>query len=69
MDQVYTKGLTVGQLIEFLSKLDKKGKVYLSQDEEFNAIYKGIGVSIDKDTGEVVLFPLSGTEIESNIVY
>jgi len=52
-----------------LSKLDKKGKVYLSQDEEFNAIYKEIGVSIDKDTGEVVLFPLSGTEIESDIVY
>jgi predicted glycosyltransferase len=65
MDQIYVKGLTVRQVIEILSKLDKKGKVYLSQDEEFNAIYKGIGVSIEKDTGEVVLFPLSGTEIES----
>jgi len=65
MDQIYVKGLTVRRVIEILSKLDKKGKVYLSQDEEFNAIYKGIGVSIDKDTGEVVLFPLSGTEIES----
>jgi len=69
MDQIYTKGLTVRQVIEILSKLDKKGKVYLSQDEEFNAIYKGIGVSIDKDTGEIVLFPLSGTEIESDILY
>jgi len=63
MDQLYKKGLTVGQLIEFLSKLDKKGKVYLSQDEEFNAIYKGIGVSFVDD--DVTLFPLTGTEIET----
>ena len=65
MDQLYKKGLTVGQVIEILSKLDKKGKVYLSQDEEFNEIHKGIGVSIDEDTDEVILFPLTGTEIET----
>jgi len=65
MDQLYKKGLTVGQVIEILSKLDKKGKVYLSQDEEFNAIYKGIGVSIDEVSDEVTLFPLTGTEIET----
>jgi len=63
MDQLYKKGLTVGQLIEILSKLDKKGKVYLSQDEEFNEIYKGIGISFGDD--DVTLFPLTGTEIET----
>jgi len=63
MDQLYKKGLTVGQVIEILSKLDKKGKVYLSQDEEFNVIYKGIGISFVDD--DVTLFPLTGTEIET----
>jgi len=45
--------LTVGQLIEILSKLKKKEKVYLSQDEEFNAIYEGIGISFGE--GDVTL--------------
>jgi len=63
MDQLYKKGLTVGQLIEILSKLKKKDKVLLSQDEECNIIYEGIGVSIGE--GDVTLFPLTGTEIET----
>jgi len=67
MDQLYKKGLTVGQLIEFLSKLKKKDKVLLSQDEEFNVIYEGIGISFGD--GDVTLFPLTGTEIENDIVY
>jgi len=61
MDQLYKEGLTVGQLIEILSKLNKKEKVFLSQDEEFNTVYVGIGISFeDKD---IILFPLTGTEI------
>jgi len=63
MDQLYKKGLTVGQLIEILSKLKKKDKVLLSQDEEFNVIYKGIGIYFGDD--DVTLFPLTGTEIET----
>jgi len=68
MDKLYKKGLTVGQVIEILSKLDKKGKVYLSSDEEFNEIYEGIGISIGKETGEIVLFPLTGTETETETI-
>ena len=63
MDLLYKKGLTVGQLIEILSKLKKKDKVLLSQDEECNVIYEGIGVSFGE--GDVTLFPLTGTEIET----
>jgi len=55
--------LTVGQLIEILSKLKKKDKVLLSQDEECNVIYEGIGISFGE--GDVTLFPLTGTEIET----
>jgi len=64
MDQLYKKGITVEKLIEILSKLDKKSKVYLSGDEEFNTIYRGVGISLDKDAGEITLYPLDGTEIE-----
>ena len=62
MDLHYKNGLTVGQLIEILSKLKKRNKVLLSQDEECNVIYKGIGISFGDD--DVTLFPLTGTEIE-----
>jgi len=63
MDLLYKKGLTVGQLIEILSKLKKRDKVLLSQDEECNVIYEGIGVSFGEE--DVTLFPLTGTEIET----
>jgi len=63
MDLHYKNGLTVGQLIEILSKLKKREKVYLSQDEEFNIMYGGIGISFGDD--DVTLFPLTGTEIET----
>jgi len=63
MDLHYKNGLTVGQLIEILSKLKKREKVYISQDEEFNTMYEGIGISFGDD--DVTLFPLTGTEIET----
>jgi len=63
MDLHYKKGLTVGQLIEILSKLKKTDKVLLSQDEECNVMYEGIGISFGE--GYVTLFPLTGTEIET----
>ena len=63
---IFTEGLTVGRLVEILSKIKKDYKILLSQDEEGNVIYKGIALDFGgfgKD--EITLVPLTGTEIET----
>jgi len=67
---VFKDGLTVGQLVDVLSKLKKDYQILLSQDEEGNVKYKGIALefgSFGKD--EITFIPLTGKEIPHTMIF
>lgn len=58
---------TVEKLIKYLSVMNPKAEVVVSSDEELNQLYNGFEVTyLENETGkdQVVIFPLSGFEIE-----
>jgi len=55
---------TVKDLIEFLQSLNPKARVVVATDEELNSVCKKFDVTYLENKDNVVIFPLSGSEIE-----
>lgn len=47
-----------------LTKKDLNRKILFSNDEELNILFEKAEIAIDKKTGNLLLYPLTGTESE-----
>lgn len=56
--------ITVEKLIKDLKTLDPKARVLVSCDEEWNTLFEDVRLQIDSETGDVVFFGCSGSEVE-----
>ena len=55
--------MKVKELIEKLKTLDENKDIYVSSDEEWNAIFTQIEIQLDGEDGNPVIFGLSGSEL------
>ena len=56
--------MTVKELIDQLNKFKPTAKVLVSSDEELNTLYEGFEVTILENETQVVIFGLSGQEVD-----
>lgn len=56
--------MKVKEFIERLKRVNPSADVLVSSDEELNSLFSGIEISYLEDKSTIVIFGLSGSEIE-----
>ena len=60
--------MKIKELIKHLKQFEQEADVLVSSDEELNTLYKNFEVAVygkdDSDVEEVVIYGLSGSEVE-----